>query len=433
MASSVNVALPTIGKEFALDAVLLSWVATSYLLAAAMFLVPMGRAADIYGRKRIFTLGVAVYTAASLALAFSPTITLLIIMRVVQGAGAAMTFGTSTAMLMSVYPREKRGHVLGIATAAVYIGLTIGPFVGGVLTEHLGWRSIFALQFPLGVLTLLLVSWKIKGEWRESLGERFDTVGSLIYAGAIVCTLYGFSILPSPWGGALLLAGIAGTFVFLKWASSQPHPVISLGLVKGNTAFVFSNLAALINYSATFAVTFLLSLYLQYIKGLGPRDAGIALVAQPALMAAVSPLAGRLSDRIEPRIVSSIGMALTCVALLSLAFIGSDTELAWIVAILIVLGIGFGLFSSPNANAVMSSVQPRHYGVAAATTGTMRLVGQMFSMGLAMFMFSLFVGHVQITPEYYPQFVTATHWAFGIYAAVCFAGVFVSLARGNVR
>jgi MFS family permease len=206
-----------------------------------------------------------------------------------------------------------------------------------------------------------------------------------------------------------------------------------VNLFRKNTVFAFSNLAALINYSATFAVGFLLSLYLQYIKGLAEQSAGFILVSQPVVMAVFSPFAGRLSDRIEPRLVASTGMALTAAGLFLLTFLNENTALGFIVAILVLLGLGFALFSSPNTNAVMSSVEKKFYGVASGTLGTMRLTGQMLSMGIAMLIFAVYVGEVQITAQYYPPFLSGIRAAFFIFAVLCFGGVFASLARGRAR
>jgi MFS family permease len=206
-----------------------------------------------------------------------------------------------------------------------------------------------------------------------------------------------------------------------------------MNLFRSNTVFVFSNLAALINYSATFAVSFLLSLYLQYIKGLSPQNAGLILVSQPIMQALFSPSAGRLSDRIESRIVASAGMALTVIGLLLLTLLNEETALVFIIVSLMLLGFGFALFSSPNTNAIMSSVEKRFYGVASATLGTMRLIGQTLSMGIAMLIFAIHIGKVQITPEYYAPFLTSTQTAFVVFAVLCFGGIFASLARGNVR
>ncbi len=192
-------------------------------------------------------------------------------------------------------------------------------------------------------------------------------------------------------------------------------------------------MAALINYSATFAITFLLSFYLQYIKGINPQNAGIILMTQPVVMATFSPFAGRLSDKIEPRIVASIGMMLTTIALSLFTFLNEKTGLSFIIAILILLGFGIALFSSPNANAVMSSVEKKFYGVASGTLGTMRLLGQTFSMGIIMLIFSIYIGGIQITPEYYSIFLISARTAFIIFSVLCLSGVFASLARGNLR
>jgi EmrB/QacA subfamily drug resistance transporter len=433
MVSSVNIALPLIAEEFAMDAVLLGWVATSFLLAAAMFLVPFGRIADIHGRKRIFTCGILIYTFSSFLCAISTSSALLISFRILQGIGSAMIFGTGVAILTSVFPAQERGKALGINVASVYLGLSLGPFFGGFLAQHFGWRSIFLVNVPLGLLIAALIFWKLKGEWAEAKGESFDFTGSIIYSLTLIAVMYGFSLLPARAGAWLILIGALGIFAFVKWETKQESPVLDINFFRKNKVFAFSNLAALINYSATFAVSFLLSLYLQYIRSLSPQNAGLVLVSQPVVQAIFSPFAGRLSDRIEPRIVASIGMAFTFLGLFLFTFLNERTPLEFILASLILLGFGFALFSSPNTNAVMSSVENRFYGVASGILGTMRLIGQMLSMGIVMLIFALYIGRVEITPEYYPAFLRSVKIAFFIFAFLCFGGIFASLARGKVR
>ncbi|MEW6771369.1 MAG: MFS transporter [Bacillota bacterium] len=433
MGASINIALPAIQKEFALNAVVLGWVSASFLLSAAMFLVPFGRVADIYGRRRIFLYGITTFTVFSVVAGCSTSVTMLLSARILQGIGGAMIFGTGVAILTSVFPPRERGKALGINVASVYTGLSLGPFLGGILTQHLGWRSIFLANVPLGVTAILLVLWKLKGEWSEAKGEKFDFAGSIIYALALPALMYGFSALPGTRGIVLTLAGVLGILIFVIWETKTRSPILEVNLFRKNTIFAFSNLAALINYSATFAVGFLLSLYLQYIKGLAEQSAGFVLVSQPVVMAVFSPFAGRLSDRIEPRLVASTGMALTAAGLFLLTFLNENTALGFIVAILGLLGLGFALFSSPNTNAVMSSVEKKFYGVASGTLGTMRLTGQMLSMGIAMLIFAVYVGEVQITAQYYPPFLSGIRAAFFIFAVLCFGGVFASLARGRVR
>lgn len=433
MASSITIALPAIATEFSIDAVLLAWVVSSFVLPAAVLLLPFGRLGDISGRKRVFGWGTGLYTAASLACGFAPSTTVLIAFRILQGISAAMIFSTGMAILTSVYPAAERGRVLGFNVAAVYLGLSLGPSLGGLMTHHLGWRSLFFSSASLGVVIVGLVLRYLRGEWAEARGERFDLIGTVIYSAALTCAMYGVSWLPAAIGGWLVLVGLLGLVAFVAWELRVTHPVLEVRLFTGNAVFVFSNLAALINYSATFAVTFLLSLYLQYIKGMSPQGAGFILMAQPLVMSIFSPLAGRLSDRIEPRTVASTGMAFTVVALCLLTFLDSQSGVAFIVACLLLNGFGFALFSSPNTNAVMSSVDKRVYGVASATIGTMRMTGQILSMGVATLLFAVNLGRVQISPAHFPMFLKSVHVAFIIFAVMSFGGIFASLARGKLR
>ena len=433
MGSSMNIALPSIGKEFAMDAIMLSWVATSYPLTAAVFLVPLGRIADIHGRKKVFAYGIVIYTVSSLLAAMSISAIMLISFRILQGIGVAMIFGTGIAILTSVFPAGERGKALGINTASVYSGLSLGPVVGGILTQQFGWRSIFFVPLLLGSIVIVLVLWKLKGEWAEAKGEKFDLAGSIIYGISIIAVIYGFSLIPAMRGVLVLAAGVLGITAFIRWEMRVKSPVLHMDLFKKNTVFVFSNLAAFINYSATFAVAFLLSLYLQYAKGFSPQNAGLILVAMPIVQAIFSPVAGRLSDRIEPRILASAGMALNTVGLVFFHFLTENTTIEYILVSLVVLGFGFALFSSPNTNAIMGSVEKRYYGVASATLATMRQVGMTVSLGIVMMIFTIFIGRVEITPEYYPAFLRSVSIAFVVFAVLCFVGVFASLARGKVR
>jgi EmrB/QacA subfamily drug resistance transporter len=431
MGSALNVALPIIGKEFGMAAVTLGWIATAYTLAIAIFLVPFGRAADIHGRRRMYTSGVIGYVLITLIGGFAASGGILILLRVLQGIAAAAMFATSAAILSSAYPPGERGRVLGINVSSVYIGLSIGPFLGGILTQNLGWRSVFWASALVGGLAAV-AALNLKKEWAEARGERFDWPGAAIYGASIAAAMYGLSRLPDWQGGVLIAAGLAGLVLFAVWANRTPSPVLNLSLFRHNRAFTLSSLAALINYLATTAVTFLLSLYLQYLKEFTPQEAGALLIAQPLMMAVFSPLAGRLSDRIESRVVASAGMGLTAAGLVMLAFLRADTPAPYILAALLLLGLGFGLFSSPNMNAIMGSAEKRLYGVASALLATMRTLGQMLSLGLTLLLFSVIIGPVAISPPYYGAFLTSARLAFAISAVLCVLGIFASLARGKV-
>jgi EmrB/QacA subfamily drug resistance transporter len=433
MLSSVNLALPAIGNHFQADAILLSWVATSYLVAAAVSLVPVGKLADIHGRKKVFIWGMLLFTLTSLLSGLAWSMAALILFRVLQGVGIAMIFATGIAIVTSVFPLAERGRVLGITVAAVYSGLACGPFFGGWLTQAFSWRSVFLIHAPLGLGLILVTLWKLKGEWAGARGERFDVAGSFIYALAIIVLMWGVSVLPALWGGLLVLAGFGGLSAFAWWELRAPYPVFEVRLFTLNRVFAFSCLAALIHYGATFGVTFLMSLFLQYIKDLSPQQAGLVLIAQPVMMALFSPFAGKLSDRVEPRVLASTGMGVTALALVLLTRIGAATGLGIIVACLMILGFGFALFSSPNMNAIMSSVEKRYYGVASGSVATMRLLGQMLSLGIVTLMFALMIGRVQITPEQHPAFLLSVRYALFIFFGLCLCGIYFSFSRGQLR
>ncbi|MBN1375744.1 MAG: MFS transporter [Dehalococcoidia bacterium] len=431
--SAVNIALPAIGREFSADAIMLSWVATSVLLATAVFLVPLGRIADIHGMKKMMLSGLAIFTCSATLAAFSNSMALLIASRAIQGLSSAMIFSTSTALLVMAYPVQQRGRVLGINIATVYIALSLGPFLGGILTQSLGWRSIFWLIGLLGLLAFILTLQLIKGEWAAAKGEKFDLRGSVIYGVGLVTLIWGVSTLPDWPGLAAIAVSLAIIGLFIWWELKVESPVLNIQLFASNRVFGMSNLAALINYAATFAVTFLLSLYLQYIKGLTPGEAGIIILVMPLVQAILSPFSGRLSDKAEIRLLVSTGMGITTLGLLMLVFLDNDTHISYIIAGLVILGAGFALFSSPNTNAIMSSVEKKSLSIASATLATMRLLGQMLSMGIAMLIFAVMIGHVQITPEQYPQFLSSIQAAFITCTILCFGGIFASLARGKTN
>jgi len=432
MISSVNVALPAIQAEFTADAVQLSWIATANLLATAIFLVPAGKVADIYGRKKIFVSGLALYTGASGLAAMVNTIAWLIGMRVVQGVGAAMFVTTGMAILTSVFPPHKRGRAIGIYVAAVYIGLSVGPFAGGVLTQHFGWRSLFVVVLALGVLAVLLTLRFMKGEWADAQGEAFDLTGALLYGVAVFTLVFGATLLPDRKAIFLMLTGLTGLTAFVIHEKRTPQPVFEVSLFQRNRTFAFSSLAALINYSATFAITFLLSLYLQYLKNMPPQTTGAVLMAQPIVMALLSPLAGRLSDRVEARMIASAGMLVTALGLIIFARLQSDTPTALIVGTLVLVGFGFALFSSPNMSAIMGAVDKKYYGIASGTVATMRLLGQMFSMAIATVVLTLYIGHEPIQPSSHPEFLRSIKNTFTIFALLCAVGVYFSFARGRM-
>lgn len=432
-ASSFNLALPSMGRDLMLDATFLGWLALSYLLASAVFLVPFGKMADIVGRKRVFIYGTFTFTASSLLLAVSMSPPTLLLLRILQGIGSAMLFGTGPAILVSTSPMGRRGKLLGLNVASVYLGLSLGPFLGGVLTQRLGWRSTFLANVAIGLSVIVFTLKKMGGEWRGTAGERFDALGSLLYGLALILLIYGLSSTPSSQSLLFMAGGGLSTLLFLNWELRVNDPILEVRLFIKNRVFALSILAALLNYGATSAVAFLMSLYLQYPRGFDPQTSGLILLSQPLMQALLSPLAGTLSDRVEARIVASTGMALTALILFLLTFLDEATPVQLVILDLLILGMGFALFSSPNMNAVMSSVDRGLYGVASAILGTMRLLGQMLSMSIATMAINYSMGGAAIDPSTFPLLIRGIKTSFSAFSILCLIGALASMVRGRTR
>jgi EmrB/QacA subfamily drug resistance transporter len=429
----LNVALPAISASFDIDAVTLGWVTSAYLLTAAICIVPFGKLADMYGRKKFFILGNILFALGSLLAAISWSGPVIITARVIQALGGAMVFSTSIAIVTSVFPPGERGRAIGIITATVYAGLSLGPFIGGVLTHNISWPSIFLVNIPLALLVIVLTLRYIPGEWADSDKRPFDLTGAALYGVMLFGCIYGLTLLPSLSGISWMVLGLVVLALFLWWEQRVPAPMVEIALFKKSPVFLFSNLAALINYAVVFAVGFLLSLYLQYNRGIDPQTAGLILIAQPAVQMIVSPYARHLSDRIEPRILATAGMAITTVGLGILMLMSPTTPLVVIIAGLAILGLGYGLFSSPNTNAIMSSVETRYLGLASAMVSTMRSIGQMLSLAIAMLVFSAVIGTVRISPAVYPKLQQSVNIAFAVFFVLGLIGIAASYARGTVR
>jgi MFS family permease len=320
---------------------------------------------------------------------------------------------------------------MGIQVTATYLGLSTGPVIGGIMTHSLGWRSIFVLLFLIGLISIYLVFSKMKSEWADARGEKFDWKGSIIYGVSLFSFMYGFSKLPTVMGWIFLVSGISAGLIFLFFERKIEHPVFDAKLFLTNKVLALSGIAALINYSATSAIGFFMSLYLQYVKGLDSRSAGLIMISQPIAMALLSPMAGKLSDRKNPGVIASAGMGINAAGLILLCFINASTPFYLIVCLLILMGIGFAFFSSPNSNAIMSSVEKRHLGIASGVVGTMRMIGQMTSMGIAMMLISLYIGKQTINPATHKGLLAAMKTGFIIFSILSLFGVFASLARND--
>ena len=433
MLSAVNVALPNVARDLHLTATLLSWVPMSYLMASAACVLPFGRLADMYGRKRIFLLGNGGVIAASLVTACAVGTVSLICGRLLQGVSAAMVFATNIAIVTSVFPPARRGVAVGYTISAVYFGLALGPLLSGWLIEFHSWRATFVVHVPLAVIVLYIGLTRLPIEWRADERGDFDPLGAVLNAIAMVVLMTGVSNLPGSGAAAMVVAGLACGWLFFRHEHRHPHPLFDVELFYTNRVFTMSCLASLVMYTTTFANVVLISLFLQYLKNTPPSTTGLVMIAQPVMMTLLSPLAGRLSDRIEPRIIASAGMAVTALGLAALATLGPTSSLTTVVGCLLTTGVGFSLFSSPNVNAIMGTVGRNDYGRVASAISVARVVGQMSSMGLVAMVMALWVGPVHIEPAVYPQLACAISTCFGIGAALCACGIGLSLARGRMH
>ena len=433
MLSAANVALPAIARDLQLNAVILSWIPMAYLMASAMFVLVFGRIADMVGRKRIFIAGTVCVIFTSLLAFFATSGFWLIGARFLQGISAAMLYATQIAIISSVFPPAKRGQMIGLTIAMIYLGLSFGPVAGGFLIDIAGWRYSFIFHIPLALVVLLIAVLFVKTEWLAEDPGKFDLKGAAVYSITIVSLCTGISLLPVAWSWFLIFTGICGMILFVHLARNTEHPIFDVRLFYRNRVFAMSSLASFILYTATFANVVLIGLYLQYIRGMSASAAGLIMMIQPVTMAAVSPIAGKISDHLEPRLIATFGMLVTFTGLVLLLFLDGTSSQSYLVAALVTTGIGFSLFSSPNTNAIMGSVEKRYYGSASGSIATMRTLGQMSSMVLVTLVFALVIGQVEIQPDNYTDLQKAIRICFSLAALLCLPGMVFSFSRGNVH
>jgi EmrB/QacA subfamily drug resistance transporter len=445
--SIVTIAIPAIASSMMLELETVVWISLAYLLVLTVLLINAGRLADLRGRKRVYILGFIIFTAGSILCGASATGLQLIIFRATQGVGAALIAANSPAIVTESFQSWERGKALGINAMAVYAGLMTGPVIGGILVQNFGWRSIFYVNVPIGILVVSLASITLKEKRISSIGERFDFAGAVTLSAALASFLVALTLGSSyGWSSILILSLLALTssaFVLFIYAEGRlaRHPTFNLSLFTKNRLFAAANVAALLNYIAISGVTFMISIYLQDVLGLQPQDAGIFLIAMSVAMALLSPLSGWLADRFGSRSLSTVGMVIVTVGLLLLSQLTTASPISDIVLRLTLLGIGFGLFSSPNTRAVISSVDGSKLGVASGTLSTMRATGQ--SIGLAMagaviatslppqVMLQLFTGLTAQSTIAGEDFITGMSKVFMIAAGISAVGTVASLVRGQ--
>jgi len=425
--SSINLALPALSIEFDLSAVFLTGISTIYLLVNAILYIPFGRIGDIYGRRRIFQYGLIIFTVSSFISAFSTSGEMFLFFRIFQAIGNAMIFANLNAMISSAFPENERGKAFGLTSMSVFAGLILGPILGGVITEIVGWRTLFYFDTLVGIIAAYAIT-RFKHDWIDSEGEKLDIVGSFLLGISLIAILYGFSDFTSKYSLFLTIGGIIGLSLFYLVEKRVDFPLINLSLFKSKR-FTFGNITAFINYAAFVSVGFILTLYLQYLKGYSPITAGLIVSIQSIMMILVSPFAGRLSDKIDPGSVSTAGMVLTTMGVALMTLINFENALYLGGFSLIIFGAGIGLFYSSNTKMVMSAVDKKYFGVASATLSDMRSMGQIFGMGIVMIFISSILGNAQIMPSNYPELIISLRFSLVAIAVLSAIGIFTSIFK----
>jgi EmrB/QacA subfamily drug resistance transporter len=425
--SSINLAIPVLANEFDLSAVFLTWISTIYLLVNAILYIPFGRIGDIYGRKRIFQYGLIIFTISSFISAFSISGEMFLFFRIFQAIGNAMIFANLNAMISSAFPVNERGKAFGLTSMSVFVGLILGPILGGVVTEILGWRTLFYMDTLIGIIAAFSII-RFKHDWIEAKGEKLDILGSFLLGISLIAILYGFSEITNKYSLFLVIAGIIGISLFYLVEKRVDFPLINLDLFK-NKRFIFGNITAFINYGAFVSVGFILTLFLQYLKGYSPITAGLIVSIQSIAMILVSPFAGRLSDKIDPGNVSTAGMVLTTIGVALMTLINFENSLYIGGLSLIIFGAGIGLFYSSNTKMVMSAVDKKYFGIASATLSDMRSMGQIFGMGIVMIFISTILGKVQIMPSNYPELIISLRISLVAITLLSAVGIFTSVFK----
>jgi EmrB/QacA subfamily drug resistance transporter len=412
--ASVNIAIPDLAADLQANAKMVSWLPTLFILSSVIFMLPAGKLADNYGRKRIYCYGLGLNALSSLMCGVSSSIEWVLFWRFVQGAGSAMIFGTGVAIITSVTPPQKRGAALGIAAACIYVGLTIAPAVGGWLTEVWGWRSVFLFQVPIVLALLLLIRMRLLGEWKNAEKSKYDWWGTAIFAMFASALVYGLSILPDMLGVLMLVISAVSLVLFIVHQSRSRRPLIRVQMFRESRLFSMSLTTSLLMYGSNFPLVFLMSLYLQYVKGFSPLQAGQIILLQALSMAIIAPFSGKLADRFEPRLVATLGCAIVACGLLVLSLMNSETSATYIASALLLIGLGFGLFSTPNNNAIMGATHPNEVGVASASMNLARTIGNLIGMSLVNLMVHFYLGDAQFSSEQNPALILTVKLALNM-------------------
>jgi len=410
--SGITLSLPAIAAEYPATAVQLSWVPTIFVLTNAILILPFGRLADRVGLKRVYITGMVLFSLACAAAAVAPDFNWIIALRALQACGAAMLQACGMAIVMQLFPQNRRGTAIGIGASCLYLGLSVGPPLGGFITDTLGWRATFMVPLPFSVIVIGLIVLFLRQEWRNDEPINFDVVGFALLAASLILLMMGVSALPAHEGALMAFGGLALAIAFIYTQMTFKNPLLRLKAIVGNRVFSRSALFQMNMYAAAYSVMYLVSLYLQYIKGLSASMAGTAMLVQATLMAIVAPLAGRIADSTSPRLISTCGSAAAALGYLGLVSVGFETPLVLVYGCLALVGIGMGMFTSPNYKLALGAVPSDRLATGTAVINSARNVGNIIGMSVVLMLVALRLSGEQIAPANYDDFLSAVRGAF---------------------
>ncbi|MGC8825767.1 MAG: MFS transporter [Anaerolineae bacterium] len=430
--SVVNAVLPIITRDFQSDMLITSWVVTVFLLVLSGLLLTFGRLGDLHGHKRVFVIGFVVFVIGSAACSFAPSVWALIASRAFQAVGSAILASNGPAILTTTFPPQQRGQALGMQATMTYLGLTLGPSLGGFLTALFGWRSVFFINIPIGLFALLIATRVIPAGKVTNHAERFDPLGAGVFMVGLVTLLFGLNR-GRDWGwlSPRTLGCIAAALVllalFVRVERRVPYPMLDLGLFRSRT-FTVATASAIIVYICLYSVSILMPFYLIQARGMSPDHAGLILSAQAVVMAVLSPLTGTLSDKIGSFWLTSAGLMVLALSMALISLLGPQTPLARVPLLLGVLGIGMGLFTTPNNNALMGAAPRHRQGVAGGIMASARNAGMVLGIGFSSAIFSTVELQAQRAGDPL-AFYRGFHVTFLVMAGTALVGLFVSTRR----
>ncbi|WP_295723121.1 MFS transporter [uncultured Methanobrevibacter sp.] len=424
--SGVILCTPSIAKEFGMNNVVQNWILTAFTLIVTMLTIPAGQIAGKYGFKRTLYISNSIFLIGLIGTLFAHTTEVFFITRLIQSIGIAFVNVCEIAIISLAISKENRGKALGIIITAVYLGNSTSPVISGFLNQNFGWRSIFIISVIFIAISVMLVKTKITPEWKTNENDKIDKIGSLLYMVGIGFLIYGFTTLITNTGKILTILGTIILVIYLVYEFKQKSPSFNVNLLKIKT-FTTYNISGMLGYFSVMVFSTLINYYFQYIKGYNSAMTGLILIISPIVMSTTAPFAGKLSDKLHPQKIATVGMTIMTISLIILSFLDKTTPMYIVIIAMILQAFGTGLFSSPNLNAIMSSVDEEHAGYASAGQLAARAIGQSMSLGLLTLIFSWIMGNLNLSSRYADMILKSSEITFIICAIACGFAIIISL------